>query len=208
MAIRLVLVDDHSVLLEGLEQLLGLEPDFKVVAKCRTTADAARAIHKHLPDIVILDLRLQNESGLELFRSIKGRQPAIIVLTASEDEDELLDAVRCGARGVVLKAMASTALERSIRTVYAGGKWLMLDDTDLEQRLAHRLRIEGRLAEQLTPRELEVFRELASDRDNEAIASRLQLAGGTVRLHVHHVYQKLGVGNRQELLQFLKRRKY
>jgi two-component system nitrate/nitrite response regulator NarL len=209
MAIRLVLVDDHAVLLEGLEQLLRHDSRFKVVAKCKDVEQAVRAIDTLLPDIVVLDLRLPGESGLDLLRRRAGMiPPAIVVLTASEDENELLEAVRCGARGVVLKAMATTTLERCIQTVYDGGTWLTIDNTDLAQRLAHRHRIEGRLAESLTTRELDVLRQLACERDNEQIAQSLNLSPGTVRLHVHHVYQKLGVGSRQELVHYLKRRKY
>ena len=209
MAIRLILVDDHAVLLEGLEQLFRLTPRFKVVAKCKTVDQASKAIETLLPDIVVLDLRLPGQSGLELLRRRGGRfPPAIIVLTASDDENDWLEAVRFGARGVVLKGMASTILERCIETVHNGGTWLTIDDNDLGHRLAQRHRVESRLAEQLTVRELEVLRQLASDRDNDAIAQNLNLTSGTVRLHVHHVYQKLGVGSRQELVQYLKRRKY
>jgi DNA-binding NarL/FixJ family response regulator len=208
-AIRLILVDDHAVLLEGLEQLFRLTPRFKVVAKCKTAEQAGKAIETLLPDVVVLDLRLPGQSGLELLRRRGGVfPPAIIVLTASDDENDWLEAVRFGARGVVLKNMASAMLERCIETVHNGGTWLTIDDNDLGHRLAQRHRIESRLAEHLTVRELEVLRQLASDRDNDAIAENLNLSSGTVRLHVHHVYQKLGVGSRQELVQYLKRRKY
>lgn len=209
MSITLVLIDDHSVVLEGLDQLLRLEPDFKVIAKCSTVAAGIRAIETLRPDVVILDLRLRQEDGFEVLRHLGSRpSPAVVVLTASEDQEDLLEAARLGARGIVLKAVAPRTLERCIRTVHAGGEWLTVEGENLADRLAQRKGAETVMAQKLTSRELEVLRLLASHHDNEEIAQRLDLRVGTVKIHVHHVYQKLGLSGREDLQRYLKRKGY
>ena len=209
MPITLVLIDDHSVVLEGLDQLLRLEPDFKVIAKCSTVAAGIRAIETLSPDVVILDLRLRVEDGFEVLRHLGSRpSPAVVVLTASEDQEDLLEAARLGARGIVLKAVAPRTLERCIRTVHAGGEWLTVEGENLADRLVQRRNAETVMAQKLTSRELEVLRLLASHHDNEDIAQRLDLRVGTVKIHVHHVYQKLGLSGREDLQRYLKRKGY
>lgn len=209
MPITLVLIDDHSVVLEGLDQLLRLEPDFNVIAKCSTVAAGIRAIETLRPDVVILDLRLRQEDGFEVLRHLGSRpSPAVVVLTASEDQEDLLEAARLGARGIVLKAVAPRTLERCIRTVHAGGEWLTVEGENLADRLAQRKGAETVMAQKLTSRELEVLRLLASHHDNEEIAQRLDLRVGTVKIHVHHVYQKLGLSGREDLQRYLKRKGY
>jgi two-component system nitrate/nitrite response regulator NarL len=207
--ITLVMIDDHPVVLEGLEQLLNLEPDFKVIAKCTTVAAGIRAIESQRPDVVILDLRLRNEDGFGVLRHLGSRaSPKVVVLTASEDPEDLLEAARLGARGVVLKAVAPRTLERCIRTVHAGGEWLTVEGENLADRLAQRRSTETVMAQKLTTRELEVVRLLASHHDNEDIARRLDLSTGTVKIHVHHVYQKLGLSGREDLQKYLKKKGY
>lgn len=209
MAITLVLVDDHQVLLDGLEQLLRLEADFKVVATCGTVAAGIRAAETLRPDVLILDLKLHNESGFGLLRHLAARRaPAVVVLTASDNEEDLLEAVRLGARGVVLKAVAPRTLERCIRTVHSGGEWLTVEGQDLATRLRQRQMAERRMAERLTSRELEVMRLLTSQLENEEIARRLGVSSGTVKIHIHRVYTKLGVGGRRALQLFLKQAGY
>ena len=209
MPITLVLIDDHSVVLEGLDQLLRLEPDFKVIAKCSTVAAGIRAIESLSPDVVILDLRLRQEDGFGVLRHLASRaSPAVVVLTASEDQEDLLEAARLGARGIVLKAVAPRTLERCIRTVHSGGEWLTVEGENLAERLAQRRNAETVMAQKLTARELEVVRLLASHHDNEDIARRLDLRTGTVKIHVHHVYQKLGLSGREELQKYLKKKGY
>jgi DNA-binding NarL/FixJ family response regulator len=204
MPITLVLVDDHPFLLDGVQQLLSLDDDFRVLSKCASVEDALRAIDLHAPDIVILDLKLKDEDGFSVLRHLSGRtRPSAIVLTATDSEEDLLQAVRLGARGVVLKAMAPRSLEECIRVVHAGGEWLTVEGQNLGERLARREAVERSLAERLTAREIDILRLLASNYDNDEIARRLRLSIGTVKIHVHHVYQKLGVSGRQGLQQYL-----
>jgi DNA-binding NarL/FixJ family response regulator len=131
-----------------------------------------------------------------------------VVLTASDDEEELLLAVTLGACGVVLKAMAPSVLEDCIRTVHAGGLWLRVDGVDLSERIAHRGRIEAELATVLTPREVEILRLAAVGFDNDAIAARLEISIGTTKIHLHHVYDKLQLSGRRDLLQYLAAKHY
>jgi|SRR5919206_1349236 DNA-binding NarL/FixJ family response regulator len=209
MAISLVLVDDHPLLLQGLVQLLGLDAEFVVLATCSTPAEALDRCATLRPDVLILDLQLREGDGFTVLRELGQKDaPAVIVLTATENEDDLLEVVRLGARGVLLKAMAPHALEECIRVVHAGGTWLTVEGLDLGARQARRQAVERRIASRLTPRELEVLRMLASEQENEEIARRLGLSTGTAKLHVHHVYAKLGVSGRQELLLYLKREGY
>src|SRR5689334_3317272 len=123
-----VLVDDHPLVLDGLEQLLSASPEFKVMARCTTAADGLKAAKTLGTDVVVLDLTLPDDSGLSVLRALDPKsRPAVVVLTASHDEEELLNAVRLGARGVVLKAMAPRVLEDCIRKVHAGGQWLRVE---------------------------------------------------------------------------------
>jgi DNA-binding NarL/FixJ family response regulator len=207
--IRLVLIDDHPLMLEGLEQLLRLDPDFAVVAKCQSVAEGLRAIDSLHPHVVVLDLKLRDEEGLQVLTEIKAKNgPAVVVLTASENDEDLLEAVRLGARGVVLKAMAPKTLEHCIRSVYGGRDWLVVDGDDLGERIERRRMVERQLAERLTPRELEIVRSLVRQLDNDEIAQSLGLSVGTVKIHVHHVYSKLGVNGREGLLDYLLKKGY
>jgi DNA-binding NarL/FixJ family response regulator len=208
-ATTIVLVDDHPLVLDGLEQLLSSGPDFKVVARCSTAAEGLRAAQAFNPDVVVLDLSLPDQSGLTVLRTLQSTPgSAVVVLTASHDEEELLAAVRLGARGVVLKAMAPRVLEDCIRTVHAGGVWLRVEGVDLAERLARRQGIEAELAGLLTPRELEILGLAAAGLDNDTIAARLEISVGTTKIHLHHVYDKLQLKGRRDLQQYLDDRNY
>jgi two-component system, NarL family, nitrate/nitrite response regulator NarL len=208
MAIRLVLVDDHALVLGGLERLLGSEPDFEVIQTCSTAAEGYRAVIAHSPDVLVLDLMLPDD-GLSLLRRLDTtKPPAVIVLTAVQDEDILLDAARLGARGIVLKATAPRVLEDCIRAVYKGEGRLSVDGVDLSKRLVERQRVENELGDLLTPRELEILRLIALKLDNQEIADRLAISVGTVKVHLHHVYDKLHLNGRYELQVFLRDKRY
>jgi DNA-binding NarL/FixJ family response regulator len=161
------------------------------------------------PDVLVLDLMLPGEDGLSLLRRLDStKPPAVIILTAVQDEDMLLDAARLGARGIVLKAMAPRILEDCIRAVNQGEKRLNVEGVDLSKRLQERQRAEKELGDQLTPRELEILRLVALKLDNQEIAVRLAITVGTVKIHLHHVFDKLHVKGRHELLQLLRDKRY
>jgi DNA-binding NarL/FixJ family response regulator len=209
MPISVVLVDDHPLVLDGLVQLLTSGPDFEVLAKCGTAAEGLSAVNSLRPDILVLDLSLPDRHGLEVLRQFDAAQPpGVVVLTASDDEEELLRAVSLGARGVVLKAMAPRLLEDCIRTVHSGGHWLNVEGMDLSDRLERRRAIEGELSDLLTPREMEILRLAASGLDNDAIATGLAISVGTTKIHLHHVYDKLRLSGRRDLQEYLRAKRY
>jgi two-component system, NarL family, nitrate/nitrite response regulator NarL len=208
MAISIVLIDDHPLVLHGLEQLLQSGDDFTVLAACGTAAEGIKAVESTRPDVVVLDLNLPDMDGLDVLRLLDPRTVRVVVLTASGDEDEWLDAARLGARAVVLKAMAARVLEDCIRTVHAGGYELRVGEVDLSKRLIERSTAESALATLLTPRELEVVRLVASGLDNQQIAVRLSISVGTAKIHLHHVYDKLQLGGRHDLQVYLRSQHY
>jgi DNA-binding NarL/FixJ family response regulator len=204
-----VLIDDHPLVLNGLAQVLGSDPDFEVMAMCGTAAEGLRAVDTFHPDVLLLDLKLPDESGLSLLRRLDPTtSPAVVVLTATQDEGELLDAARLGARGIVLKATAPRVLEDCLRAVHRGSQQLVVDDESLAQRLDERRAAEAELEQVLTTREVEILRLVALRLDNQEVASRLGISVGTVKIHLHHIYAKLRLDGRQELLQYLRAKRY
>jgi DNA-binding NarL/FixJ family response regulator len=209
MAIRIVLIDDHPMVLKGLEQLLQLNADFEIAATCGTAAEGLQAVEALRPDVLLLDLKLPGEDGLSVLRRLDpAKPPAVVVVTASQDEDDLITAARLGARGIILKAMAPRVLEDCIRTVHAGGRALNVDGLDLADRLAQRQHVETELENVLTPRELEIVRLVAARLDNQEMAERLSISVGTVKIHLHHVFDKLQLRGRHDLQLYLRDRRY
>ena len=209
MVITVVLIDDHPLVLNGLEQLLTSGSDFEVLAKCATGAEGLSAANSFQPDVIVLDLSLPDQSGFDVLRALGPTvPPAVVVLTASDDEEELLQAANLGARGVVLKAAAPRVLEDCIRAVHAGERWLNVEGTDFSERLERRKIIELELAERLTPREMEIFRLAATGLDNDAIACNLAISVGTAKIHLHHVYDKLHLNGRRDLQEYLRAKQY
>jgi two-component system, NarL family, nitrate/nitrite response regulator NarL len=200
--IRIVVVDDHPIVLEGLERLFRREGDLEIVARCVNVREAIDAVSTHRPDVVVLDLRLAGGSGLDVLDHIRrdGLATRAVLLAGSIHEDELVEALRLGARGVVLKEMAPELLVRCIRTVHAGGRWL--ENDFLGQALESILEREGvarpgRLA--LSAREIEIVRLAATGHHNREIADSLHITEGTVKVHLHNIYEKLGIEGRVEL---------
>lgn len=204
-AIRVALADDHPIVLDGLEQLFRLEPDIAVVARCRNADEALRALRAEFPDVLVLDLLMPGGGGLDLLRAMseKDRHTRIILLTAVIDDDQLLEAIRLGAQGVVLKDMAPQLLVEAIREVHAGGQWLEqgLGGRAL-RRLLSREKRASEAARLLSSREREIVRLVAAGLRNRAIADRLSISEGTVKVHMHNIYEKLDVNGRVELTNY------
>jgi DNA-binding NarL/FixJ family response regulator len=203
--IRLVLADDHPIVLAGLAQLFATEPGFVVVATAATGSDTLTAVRKHRPDVLVLDLRMPDLGGLDVLRQLQFERSTtrVVVLTASES-DEVIAAIHMGVQGVVLKDMAPALLVRCVRAVNAGDKWI---EKVLATRALDRLLARGSAEKDvavLTRRELEVAQLIAQGFSNKAVASRMLITEGTVKLHVHHVYEKLDVDGRMALAALLR----
>jgi DNA-binding NarL/FixJ family response regulator len=203
--IRVARADDHPIVLDGLDQLFRLEPDIAVVARARNADEALRAVRLERPDVLVLDLLMPGGGGLELLRALGDGEPRtrIILLTAVIDDDQLLEAIRLGAHGVVLKDMAPQLIVEAIREVHAGGRWLEqgLGGRALRRLLSRETRASP-AARLLSSREREIVRLVATGLRNRGIAEQLSISEGTVKVHIHNIYEKLDVNGRVELTNY------
>ena len=201
MSVTLVLADDQPIILYGLEQLFAREQDFHVLASCATGEETLKALRRHQPAVLVLGLRLPANGGLTILRELRaeGMPTRVVVFSPALDEEQVFEAVRLGARGVVLKEMAPKLLVQCIRKVHAGGEWL---ETRLVAHLLGRIRHRETRGDRgmLTRREIEVVQLVARGLNNKAIGKRLSIAEGTVKQHVHNIYAKLKVTSRVTLL--------
>ena len=209
MSIRLVVADDHPLILEALQQLFSLEPDCEILACCRNGTETLQAIKQYQPDVLILDIRMPGQDGLAVLREMRQEHYStrVVLLTAGLEENEVLEAVRLGAQGVVLKEMASHFLVQCVRKVHAGGQWLERHSARraLETMLRQQ---EGRrdVAGVLTQREQEIVRLVARGLRNKSIADTLSISEGTVKIHLHNIYKKLPIDSRLALTLYARER--
>jgi DNA-binding NarL/FixJ family response regulator len=200
--IRLILADDHPIVLDGLVQLFRVEPDFEVVARCRDGEEALREVRAQRPDVLVLDVRMPRLDGLAVLRTVRQEElgTRVVLLTAAVEEEQLVEALRLGVGGVVLKEMAPHLLLEAVREVHAGGSWLDKGSVSrIVTKLLHQDEDRREAAQLLTPRELEIVRMVARGLRNRAIAEQLLISEGTVKIHLHNIYQKLAVDGRLEL---------
>ena len=202
MSIRVVIADDHPIVVDGLEGLLRAAGGFQVVARCQDGSEALEALEEHRPDILVLDLRMPGLGGLDVLREMRARglETRVAVLTAAVDEDEVLEAIRLGVKGVVLKEMAPNLLVQCLRKIHTGGQWI--EKESLRKAVDKLLRREAaarEVASALTPKEIEVVRMAARGQRNKEIADRLFISEGTVKVHLHNIYEKLGIDGRMAL---------
>jgi two-component system NarL family response regulator/two-component system nitrate/nitrite response regulator NarL len=202
--IRLVLADDHRIILEGLEQLFRRESDFEIVATATNGEEALDAVRTHRPDVLVLDIQMPRGDGLSVLRQIHEEKlpTRVILLTALLDDDGVLEALRCGVAGLVLKEQAAVTLVQNVRRVQRGERTL---EPSLVGRALDRLsqREEARrIVDVLSKRETEVVRMVAAGLRNKEIAERLSIGEGTVKSHLHTIYEKLGVQGRVDLTKF------
>ncbi|WP_309486600.1 response regulator transcription factor [Sinorhizobium sp. 8-89] len=202
MSSRIVVVDDHLIVLDGLRRLIDAEPGLQVVATCRTAADAIEAVSTKPVDLVVIDLRMPEMDGLDLVRRLRRDRPelACVILTADISDEELAEAMRNGVSGIVLKEQAPGALVECIRAVIAGRTYVADQGLGAAiDRIREREAERRSIMQKLTPRELEVSRLAAAGLRSREIAARLGIAPGTVKLHLHSVYGKLNITTRVEL---------
>lgn len=206
-AIRVVLIDDHTVLRDGLKLLLSLEPDIQVVGEAGGGSDGISAVEKLKPDVVVTDVGLPDVDGVEVTRRLREELPEtrVLVLTVHDEDHYVFTLIQAGASGYLLKNAAGDDLVNAIRTVVSGKPWLQ---PEIAQRLmafaggrptAQRSGLDG-LIEPLTSRELEVLRLLAGAASNREIAERLSISPRTVETHLANIYGKLSVRGRTEAM--------
>ncbi|HYM60980.1 MAG TPA: response regulator transcription factor [Thermoanaerobaculia bacterium] len=202
MPTRIVLADDHPIVLDGLEQLFALERDFEIVHRCSDGEATLEAVRRLRPEVLVLDIRMPKRDGLSVLRDIVADKlpTQVVLLTAELSEEETLEAVRLGVGGIVLKEMAPRLLVQCVRKVSEGERWL--DQTAIRKALDRVLRREAGLGEAsrlLTPREIEIVKMVAVGLRNKQIAEKLTITEGTVKIHLHSIYEKLQISGRVEL---------
>jgi two-component system, NarL family, response regulator LiaR len=193
--IRVLVVDDHAVVREGLRTFLELQDGIEVAGEAADGEEAIEAAERLRPDVVLMDLVMPALDGIAAMRALRERVPGarVIVLTSFADDDKLLPALRAGAAGYLLKNAEPQELARAVRAAHAGEALL---DPHVAARLVDALAGEKEPLDRLTPREREVLQLIGRGFSNKRIAQELRLSEKTVKTHVGHVLAKLGVGDR------------
>jgi two-component system NarL family response regulator len=187
-----LIVDDHALLRTGVANIINHEPDLEVVAEASNGLEAVDAFERHRPDVTLLDLRMPVMEGVEAVRRIRERDPQakVIVLTTYDTDEDIARALKAGAKAYILKDIAADALISCIHDVLKGKTYLA---PAAAAKLAERV-----TKVQLTPRELATLRSMAQGRSNKEVASELGISERTVKTHLGHLFQKLGVTRRTE----------
>jgi DNA-binding NarL/FixJ family response regulator len=203
---KVAIVEDNKVIRESLMEFVQADAECKCVYACATVKEAIKEIPKHQPDIVLMDIQLPDNSGIECTARLKQLMPAvqIIIVTVYEDTERIFKALRAGACGYLLKRCTSRELVAAIHEVGQGGAPMSREIArkvilSFQEPVATSAEVEG-----LSPREREILELVAAGMPNKEIASRIGLSDGTVRWHLRHVYNKLHVRSRTEAaLKFL-----
>ena len=200
---KIILADDHPLLLKSLRDLLVKEGDFEIVAEAGDGQDAARLAIEMQPDIVIMDISMPNMDGLEATRKIKERCPniAVLVLTVHTDDDSILDILQAGAAGYLVKSVYSDEVIHSVHAVLGGE--MVLSPSIGQRLLKHAARYPMKpvsigTGEKLSIRELEILKLTARGMSNKDIASTLGINIRTVKAHLGEIFSKMGVASRTE----------
>jgi DNA-binding NarL/FixJ family response regulator len=195
-----LVVDDHALVRTGVANIISNEPDLQVVAEAGNGVEAIAAFERFHPDVTLLDLRMPVMEGVEAVRQIRLRDPnaKVIVLTTYDTDEDITRALKAGAKAYVLKDISASALIDCIHDVLAGKTYLA---PTAAAKLA-----EGVARVQLTPRELSTLRLMADGRSNKEIANELGISERTVKTHLGHLFDKLGVTSRTEAVKVAARR--
>jgi DNA-binding NarL/FixJ family response regulator len=206
--IRIVIADDHPIFRDGLRKLLSLEDDFQIVAEARDGKEVLDVLQEHEPDILLLDLKMPGFDGLTALQKMQGSKSKtkVIVLTASEDKNQFVQAMKFGTSGIVLKQTATELLIKSIRKVHAGEIWL---DSHTTAAVMRQFAAPGetsplsgtrdRERSPLSQREREIVVLVAQGFKNKEMAEKMFISEQTVKNHLHNIFDKLGVSDRLEL---------
>jgi len=195
--IRVLIADDHGVVRAGLDQLLGTAADIEVVGLAADGAEAIALVEAHDPDIVLMDLAMPDVDGIEATRRITAAHPTcqVVVLTSFSDQQRIIDALDAGASGYVLKSADPEDVLDAVRAAHAGGSPL---DPKAARVLLDRQRTGATAPSPLSDREEEVLRLVADGHPNKIIARRLGIAERTVKAHLTHIFQRIGVTDRTQ----------
>jgi DNA-binding NarL/FixJ family response regulator len=190
--IRILCVDDHPLLREVIGKVINNQPDMQLIAEASNAREAIEQFRQHQPDVALMDLRLPGMSGIEATIAIRKEFPEarIIILTTSEGDVEIQQALQAGARAYMLKSMPPKDMVDTIRQVHAGKKRIPAE-------IAHHL-AEHYSDESLTSREVEVLRQIAGGNRNRDIGDKLFITEETVKVHIKHIMEKLGASDRTQ----------
>ena len=207
--ISVVVADDHPIVLNSLVQLLETDDTFRVLGQFNDGEAALDAVRRFKPDIAVVDFQMPKKTGIEVLRTIKeeGLATRLILITGVVSEDAALEAVRLGVAGIVLKEAAPRQLLQAVQDVAAGST--SIDSKVVRRAVEKMLRTQAALTEArrlLTPREIEIVRLVAKGLRNKEIAELLSIGEGTVKIHLHSVYEKTGMSGRMELSNYARER--
>lgn len=199
-AIRVLLVDDHLVVRRGIREFLEEARDIAVIAEAENAAQALELAQQHRPDIVVLDIKLPDRSGIEVARQLRAASPdvGLLILTAYDDDPYVQAALDAGVNGYVMKSADAGELVEAVRAVHEGQR--VFNDALLRKARQSVSPASENLFEPLTPREVEVLRLAATGLTNKAIGYRLGISDRTVQGHLANIYGKLNVSGRTEMV--------
>ncbi len=199
-SIHILIADDHPVVRDGLRAMLSTQPDFQVVGEAANGTEAAQLAIRLKPDVILLDLEMPDLDGVSVLRQIRARDPQarVIVVTAYDTDERIVQAVVAGAQGYLLKGAPREEIFRAIRVVHEGGS--LLQPIVASKLLLHVSQQASQPveADSLTPRELEVLSLLAQGKSNKQIAAELVITERTTKFHVSSILSKLAAANRTE----------
>ena len=206
--IKVLLADDHPVVREGLQTMLATTPDIEVVAEASDGLDAIEKANEHQPDVVLMDIRMPNLDGLEATRRIKSQltSTSVIILTVYDNDAYIVDAVRAGASGYLLKDASKDLIVHTIRAVNSGGtliktsllRQVILGTAGVPSDQSKEKHIDALVPNGLTPRERDVLRLVIEGQSNKEIGRSLSISEDTAKKHVQTILSKLGVSDRTQ----------
>ncbi len=204
-AIKLVIADDHSMIREGLKQLLELEGQFKVIAEASDGVECLEILSKEAPDVLLLDINMPNKNGLDVLKELNqlgNRKVKVLVLTVHNEVEYLITAVELGVDGYVLKDSESSELKKAIMTILNGETYIQPDLIPMLNAKMISMENDYDKIDSLTKRELEVLKNLAIGMYNKEIATNLEISERTVKNHVSNIFKKIGVSDRTQAAVF------